>query len=235
MAKAATEMRIAGGFGVHSGWFDRAGQERLVAALKAAAATAPFYTPTMPKSGKPFSVRMTNLGPLGWVSDRDGGYRYQPTHPETGKPWPPIPAMVMEVWRSVADYPHPPEACLVNYYAAGAKLGLHQDADEADFAAPVVSISLGDACLFRVGGTGRSDPTRSFRLLLRRCGRARRRGAHGLPRRRPHLSGHLDASARLVPGGRPHQPDAETSDQAGIRPVRTGRSWQESPACCWPA
>ncbi len=164
MAKAATEMRIAGGFGVHSGWFDRAGQERLVAALKAAAATAPFYTPTMPKSGKPFSVRMTNLGPLGWVSDRDGGYRYQPTHPETGKPWPPIPAMVMEVWRSVADYPHPPEACLVNYYAAGAKLGLHQDADEADFAAPVVSISLGDACLFRVGGTGRSDPTRSFRL-----------------------------------------------------------------------
>jgi DNA oxidative demethylase len=164
MERAATEMRIAGGFGVHSGWFDRAGQERLVAALKAAVATAPFYTPTMPKTGKPFSVRMTNLGPLGWVSDRDRGYRYQPTHPETGDPWPPIPAMVMEVWRSVADYPHPPEACLVNYYAAGAKLGLHQDADEADFAAPVVSISLGDACLFRVGGTARSDPTRSFRL-----------------------------------------------------------------------
>jgi DNA oxidative demethylase len=164
MAKAATEMRIAGGFGVHSGWFDQAGQERLVTALKAAAATAPFYTPTMPKTGKPFSVRMTNLGPLGWVSDRDGGYRYQPTHPETGDPWPPIPEMVMEVWRSVAGYPHPPEACLVNYYAAGAKLGLHQDADEGDFAAPVVSVSLGDTCLFRVGGTARSDPTRSFRL-----------------------------------------------------------------------
>jgi DNA oxidative demethylase len=164
MASAATEMRVAAGFGIRPGWFDRAGQERLVAALKAAMATAPLYTPTMPKTGKPFSVRMTNLGPLGWVSDRDGGYRYQPTHPETGEPWPPIPEMVMEVWRSVADYPHPPEACLVNYYGADARLGLHQDADEADLSAPVVSISLGDTCLFRVGGTARSDPTRSFRL-----------------------------------------------------------------------
>jgi alkylated DNA repair protein (DNA oxidative demethylase) len=106
---------------------------------------------------------MTNLGPLGWVSDRDG-YRYQATHPETGKPWPPIPEMVLDLWRGVADYPDEPEACLVNYYAAGTRMGLHQDRDEEDFSAPVVSISLGDACLFRIGGLKRNDPTRSLRL-----------------------------------------------------------------------
>jgi alkylated DNA repair protein (DNA oxidative demethylase) len=118
----------------------------------------------MPKTGKPFSVRMTNLGPLGWVSDKDAGYRYQATHPETGRPWPPIPEMVLDVWRGMSGYSGDPEACLVNYYEPTAKMGLHQDRDEADFSAPVVSISLGDACLFRVGGTGRGDPTRSMRL-----------------------------------------------------------------------
>jgi alkylated DNA repair protein (DNA oxidative demethylase) len=107
---------------------------------------------------------MTNFGPLGWVSDRTGGYRYQAAHPDTGKPWPPIPEPVMAVWQAVSGYPHPPEACLVNYYAAGTRMGLHQDRDEEDFAAPVVSISLGDSCLFRIGGTKRSDPTRSLRL-----------------------------------------------------------------------
>ncbi|MCB1486908.1 MAG: alpha-ketoglutarate-dependent dioxygenase AlkB [Bauldia sp.] len=152
------------GFRYRPGWFDRAGQEALVTVLRAAVADAPFYTPTMPRTGKPFSVRMTNLGPLGWVSDREGGYRYQPAHPVTGRPWPPIPEMVLEVWRAVSGYPHPPEACLVNYYASGTKMGLHQDADEADLSAPVVSISLGDTCLFRIGGTSRRDPTRSLRL-----------------------------------------------------------------------
>ena len=155
---------VIAGFRFYPGWLDRPGQERLVGELTAAVEAAPFYTPTMPKSGKPFSVRMTNLGPLGWVSDRDGGYRYQATHPETGRPWPQIPDLVMDVWRAVADYPHPPQACLVNHYREGTRLGLHQDSDEQDFAAPVVSISLGDACLFRIGGTSRKDPTRSFRL-----------------------------------------------------------------------
>ena len=107
---------------------------------------------------------MTNLGPLGWVSDRDGGYRYQATHPLTGRPWPPIPATVLDLWRSVAFYPHPPEACLVNYYAPAARMGLHQDCDEEDFSAPVVSISLGDGCLFRVGGRERGGATRSLKL-----------------------------------------------------------------------
>jgi alkylated DNA repair protein (DNA oxidative demethylase) len=151
------------GFRIHPGLLDARAQADLVSALRAAITAAPFFTPTMPKSGKPFSVRMTNLGALGWVSDR-GGYRYQATHPETGKPWPPIPDMVLDLWRSVAGYPHDPEACLVNYYAAGTRMGLHQDRDEEDFAAPVVSISLGDACLFRIGGTRRNDPTQSLRL-----------------------------------------------------------------------
>jgi DNA oxidative demethylase len=152
------------GFEIHAGLVDLSGQRELVAAIRAATAEAPFFVPRMPRTGKPFSVRMTNLGPLGWVSDRDGGYRYQATHPETGRPWPPIPEAVMRIWRALSGYPHPPEACLVNYYEAGARMGLHQDRDEADLAAPVVSISLGDACRFRIGGTRRGDPTASLRL-----------------------------------------------------------------------
>jgi alkylated DNA repair protein (DNA oxidative demethylase) len=152
------------GFAIHPGYLDAAAQRQLIAYLRQAADAAPFFVPRMPRTGKPFSVRMTNLGPLGWVSDKDGGYRYQPTHPETGRPWPPIPAMVLDVWRAVSGYARDPEACLVNYYEPSAKMGLHQDRDEEDFAAPVVSISLGDTCLFRIGGTKRTDPTRSLRL-----------------------------------------------------------------------
>ena len=157
-------MEWPAGFGIRAGYLDATAQERLVAGLRSAAAAAPFYTPTMPVTGKPFSVRMTNLGPLGWVSDRAGGYRYQPTHPATAKPWPPIPQIVHDVWHALAGYPHPPEACLVNYYEITARMGLHQDRDEHDFSAPVVSISLGDDCQFRLGGATRRSPTRSVRL-----------------------------------------------------------------------
>ena len=110
------------------------------------------------------SVRMTNCGPLGWVTDKERGYRYQATHPQTGKPWPPIPAALFELWRELARYRAPPEACLVNYYAGSAKMGLHQDKDEEDFAAPVLSVSLGDTGIFRLGGRSRKDPTRAFEL-----------------------------------------------------------------------
>jgi DNA oxidative demethylase len=72
--------------------------------------------------------------------------------------------MLLAAWRDLAGYPHPPQACLVNVYGPQARMGLHQDRDEEDFAAPVVSLSLGDSCLFRVGGSKRSDPTRSIRL-----------------------------------------------------------------------
>jgi DNA oxidative demethylase len=144
-------------------FLDRPAQEQLVENLRKAVEMAPLFTPVMPRTGKPFSVRMTNMGALGWVSDK-AGYRYQPTHPDTGKPWVPIPEVVMDVWNKVSDYAHPPEACLVNYYVEGAKMGLHQDRDEEDFAAPVVSISLGDTALFRIGGTTRGGKTQSLKL-----------------------------------------------------------------------
>jgi DNA oxidative demethylase len=142
----------------------REGQIALLAAIGEVIAEAPLFTLTMPRSGKPMSVRMTNCGPLGWVTDKERGYRYQATHPETGKPWPSIPAALLELWRELARYPAPPEACLVNYYAESAKMGLHQDKDEEDFAAPVLSLSLGDTGIFRLGGRSRKDPTRAFEL-----------------------------------------------------------------------
>ena len=138
-------------------------QRNLLAALRLAVAEAPLLTPVMPRTGRPFTVRMTNLGSLGWVSDR-AGYRYQETHPGTGKPWPAIPDMVLDVWRKVSGYPHDPQACLVNFYQGGAKMGLHRDEDEEDFAAPVVSISLGDTAVFRLGGPERGGKTESFKL-----------------------------------------------------------------------
>ena len=151
------------GFRLVPAYLDRPGQEALLAALRTVLAQAPLYTPRMPKSGQPLSVRMTNCGPLGWVTD-EAGYRYQPLHPQTGRPWPAMPAILLTAWRALAAYPHAPESCLVNYYGPTAKMGLHQDRDERDFAAPVVSLSLGDSCLFRIGGMKRADPTRTIRL-----------------------------------------------------------------------
>jgi alkylated DNA repair protein (DNA oxidative demethylase) len=151
------------GFRFIPGFLDRAAQEALLSALRAALADAPLYTPRMPRTGRPMSVRMTNCGPLGWVTD-ERGYRYQATHPETGRPWPAMPRLVREAWAALASFPDPPECCLVNYYAGAAKMGLHQDRDETAFAAPVVSLSLGDTCLFRIGGENRGDPTGTIRL-----------------------------------------------------------------------
>jgi alkylated DNA repair protein (DNA oxidative demethylase) len=186
------------GLKYHPGFLDKNAQIALVDALRGAVAEAPLFTPVMPKTGRPFSVRMTNLGSLGWVSDR-AGYRYQPIHPETGKPWPAIPEMVFDVWRAVADYPHLPEACLVNHYREGAKMGLHQDRDEEDFAAPVVSISLGNTAAFRIGGTERGGKTETIKLqsgdVLVMGGAARLR-YHGIDR---VLSG---TSTLLKDGGR---------------------------------
>jgi alkylated DNA repair protein (DNA oxidative demethylase) len=137
------------GFRLIRGALDRPAQEALVAEVLRAAEAAPFFAPVT-RRGLPFSVRMTNLGPLGWVSDR-GGYRYQPTHPITGRPWPPMPAAVLDLWDRHAQAPGPPDACLVNLYRDGARMGLHQDRDEADFGFPVLSISLGDPAVFRIG------------------------------------------------------------------------------------
>jgi alkylated DNA repair protein (DNA oxidative demethylase) len=139
-------------------------QRRLIAAIDAVIAESPLYVPTMPKSGRPLSVRMTNCGKLGWVTCKERGYRYQEEHPETGRPWPDIPDVIMRIWKDCAGITAEPEACLVNWYEPGAKLGLHVDRDEAEFAAPVVSISLGDDAWFRVGGPARRDPTSRLRL-----------------------------------------------------------------------
>ena len=145
------------------GHLDRDEQQGLLEDIRAVVGQAPLYRPEMPRSGKPFSVRMTNCGELGWVADK-AGYRYQDQHPVTGAPWPPIPERLLKLWDDLTGYPRPPQACLVNFYDTGARMGLHQDRDESDFSAPVLSISLGDACLFRIGGTERRQPTRSFRL-----------------------------------------------------------------------
>lgn len=153
----------ARGLRIVPGYLDRAAQEALLAAVREVIRQAPIYTPRMPRSGQPLSVRMTNCGALGWITDA-AGYRYQGTHPQTGEPWPPIPELLLAAWRDLSGYPHDPQACLVNVYDASARMGQHQDRDEDDFSAPVVSLSLGDSCLFRIGGSKRGDPTRSFRL-----------------------------------------------------------------------
>lgn len=184
------------GFRFVPGRFSRPEQEALVDQVLAGLKDAPLYRPVMPRSGKPLSVRMSNFGSLGWISDI-AGYRYDPTHPETGRAWPAIPEPLLQLWDELSDYPDAPEACLVNWYSADSRLGLHVDADEDAVDAPVVSVSLGDRALFRLGGVNRRDPTRSFRLasgdVLVLGGRARR-AYHGVDRIYPGTS-------RLVPGG----------------------------------
>ena len=181
-------------------YLDRSAQEALLGEIRAVVREAPLFVPAMPRTGKEMSVRMTNCGALGWVTDKERGYRYQETHPVTGKPWPAIPESLLALWNEVADFPAPPQACLVNHYTDGAKMGLHQDRDEETFAAPVVSVSLGDACLFRVGGTKRSDKTLSVRLQsgdVVVLGGAGRLAFHGVDRIYPGTSTLLSAPGRI--------------------------------------
>lgn len=171
-------------------------QRTLLAEILAAVEPAGWFQPTMPRSGRPMSVRMCNLGPLGWVTDRHG-YRYQAMHPDTGRPWPPMPASLLALWAEVTGWPEPPEACLVNLYRGDARMGLHQDRDETDLTAPVLSVSLGDHALFRLGGTSRKGGTRAVTLAsgdLVVLGGAARLCFHGIDRVLPGTSS-------LVPGG----------------------------------
>jgi DNA oxidative demethylase len=194
-----TSPRPLSGFRLVPGYLDRPAQEALLAALRAVFASAPIYTPRMPRSGKPLSVRMTNCGPLGWVTD-EAGYRYQPLHPDTRAPWPPMPGIVIDAWEALAGYPHPPESCLINYYGPAAKMGMHQDRDEADFSAPVVSLSLGDTCLFRIGGLQRGDPSRTLRLASGDAmvlGGEARLAFHGVDRIMPGTSALLPEGGRI--------------------------------------
>ena len=154
---------IMPGVAYFPGFLDRTAQEALRDEVLAILKVAPPLRPCMPRTGKPFSVLMSNCGSLGWVSD-ERGYRYQATHPETGHPWPAIPSRLLAAFAAIAPGAPPPEACLINLYDPAARMGLHQDRDEEELVAPVVSLSLGDTALFRVGGLQRNAPTRSFRL-----------------------------------------------------------------------
>lgn len=181
------------------GHFGPEAQRQLVDTLRAAVTEAPLFVPVMPRTGRPFTVRMTNLGPLGWVSDR-AGYRYQPTHPDTGQPWPPIPEALLALWREVSGYPHDPQACLVNFYNGGAKMGLHRDEDEEDFSAPVVSVSLGDTAVFRMGGRERGGKTETLKLSsgdVLVMGGASRLCYHGIDRVLPGTSSLLKDGGRI--------------------------------------
>lgn len=171
-------------------------QAALLAEILAAVEPAGWFQPTMPRSGRPMSVHMCNLGPLGWVTDRRG-YRYQPDHPDSGRPWPALPPTLLGLWDEVTGWVDPPEACLVNLYRGEARMGLHQDRDEQDLTAPVLSVSLGDDALFRLGGASRGDPTRSLTLVsgdIVVLGGDARLFFHGVDRVLPGTS-------PLVPGG----------------------------------
>jgi DNA oxidative demethylase len=176
------------------------GQIALLGEIRKVIAEAPLYTPAMPRTGKAFSVAMTNCGPLGWVSDKDGGYRYQPDHPQTGRPWPPIPGMLLYLWAALTGHRQTPQACLVNYYGGKAKLGLHRDEDEEDFSAPILSVSLGDSAMFRIGGMKRRDPAERLELrsgdVLVMGGDSRLR-YHGIDRIMPGTSGLLPEGGRI--------------------------------------
>lgn len=197
-------LEIEPGVRLYRGFFDFDGQENLVREIEQAIAQAPLFTPRMPRTGKAFSVRMTNCGPLGWVSDAARGYRYEALHPDTREPWPDMPQVLLEAWEELACYPPPPQACLVNIYNAEARMGLHQDRDEKDFDAPILSVSLGADCLFRLGGAKRSERTRSFVLssgdVLTLGGPARLR-FHGVDRLLPGFSPRF-ASPLLANGER---------------------------------
>ncbi|HEY5338243.1 MAG TPA: alpha-ketoglutarate-dependent dioxygenase AlkB [Rhizomicrobium sp.] len=192
----AAKLDVADGVCLWPGALDAQTQQSLLAEVLAKSEAAPFYRPVMPGSGKAFSVEETNFGPFGWIADKSG-YRYAPHHPQTERAWPAIPDLLLDLWRAAAPDAAMPQCCLVNLYRCGAKMGLHQDRDEAALHAPVLSVSLGDDALFRIGGTSRKGSTKSLKLrsgdvLL--FGGVARLAFHGIDRIVPGTS-------RLVPGG----------------------------------
>lgn len=183
-------------FEIWKSYLDETAQRRLVAALRPVLDAAPLFSPQTPY-GRPMSVRMTSAGEFGWHSDRRG-YRYVTEHPG-GAPWPGMPDEVVEIWDAVTGLARRPDCCLINYYGQAARMGMHQDRDEADFSWPVVSVSLGDDGLFRIGNTTRGGRTESVWLnsgdVVVMGGPARLR-YHGIDRIR------FGASRLLPEGGR---------------------------------
>lgn len=188
---------MVGGATIWKAWLDPSAQEALLVELRRAVAAAPLFSPET-RWGRRMSVRMTSAGRYGWFSDRTG-YRYIDRHP-SGTPWPSVPETALAVWRAMAPRSRDPDCCLVNVYGDGAKMGLHQDRDEADFTQPVVSISLGDDGLFRIGGTARGGKTQSVWLgsgdVLVLGGKARL-AYHGINRIRAGSSSLLSGGGRI--------------------------------------
>jgi alkylated DNA repair protein (DNA oxidative demethylase) len=183
------------GFRMIPGALDAAVQARLLDDVLEALKVAPLYRPMTPW-GKPMSVEQSSFGPLGWMTDAKG-YRYQAHHPVTGLVWPAMPQILKIVWDRHAGAALAPDSCLINLYRDDARMGLHQDSDEADLAAPVLSISLGDTAVFRLGGPARGDPSRTVRLSsgdICVLDGAARHAFHGVDRILP-------GSSRLIPGG----------------------------------
>ena len=193
---AAQELTIRG-VRIFPGHLDRDRQRRIAAQVREAVARAPMVSPVTP-GGKPMSVRMTSAGSCGWVTDRSG-YRYEPKRPDGGD-WPEIPESVLEVWRELASREREPDCCLINHYSDGARMGMHQDRDEADFGWPVLSISLGDDGLFRIGSDTRGGKTESIWLrsgdAVLLAGESRLK-YHGLDRIRPGSSTLLPEGGRI--------------------------------------
>lgn len=188
-------LQIAPGIILWREYFSPVEQKALLDDVLARLERAPLYRPVMPKTGAPFSVEESNFGALGWVSDK-AGFRYQPLHPVTAKPWPAIPETLLALWDAAAKTA-PPNCCLLNLYRGAAKMGLHQDRDEKDLAAPVIGLSLGDDALFRIGGTTRGGKTQSVKLAsgdVILFGGVARLAYHGIDRIVP-------GSSRLLPGG----------------------------------
>lgn len=185
------------GVKIWKGFLDRAAQEAILTGIRQVVAAAPLFVPVTP-SGREMSVRMTSAGAFGWVTDRKG-YRYDRRHP-SGLPWPPIPEPVLDIWRQVSGVTRLPECCLVNFYTGAAKMGLHQDRDEADFDMPVVSVSLGDDALFRIGNDTRGGKTESLWLTsgdVMVMGGAARLLHHGVDRIKPGTSTLLRDTGRI--------------------------------------
>ncbi|MDR6263296.1 alpha-ketoglutarate-dependent dioxygenase AlkB [Roseobacter sp. N2S] len=149
------------GFLIYKSLLSPAEQGVILDDIRGVIKQAPLFSP-ITAWGKPMSVGMSSAGRYGWYSDRSG-YRYERKHPN-GTPWPAIPQSVMRIWSAVTDCARAPDCCLINHYTEKARMGLHQDNDEQDFSFPVVSVSLGDEGLFRIGGTERKDKTESIWL-----------------------------------------------------------------------
>jgi alkylated DNA repair protein (DNA oxidative demethylase) len=178
-------------------FLDPAAQTTMVEDLRQVVSAAPLFRPVTAR-GQAMSVRMTSAGAVGWVSDRRG-YRYDPQHPGGGS-WPEIPRSVLQVWQAVSGTDRVPDSCLVNFYDADARMGMHQDRDEVDLDQPVVSISLGDQALFRIGNLTRGGKTESVWLEsgdVLVMGGAARLTFHGIDRIRPGSSTLLPNGGRL--------------------------------------